>query len=211
VDSPEAFALHLAGHFVKTYQQVSWADVEIGQAAWRRIDVAGRPHATAFESAGDELRRASVTVFRQGHGPRVCGGVSNLLILKTTDSAFVGFVRDKYATLPEVTDRILATELAAEWNFDPPDADYNTAYDRIRRAMLETFARHKSESVQQTLYDMGAAAVAAEPAVHSIHLRMPNKHRVPFDFKPFGLKFENDVFVTTDEPSGEISAHLQRE
>jgi urate oxidase len=211
VDSPESFALHLAAHFVKTYEQVSWVDVEIDQSARGRIDVGGQPHPTAFESTGDHLRSASVTVFRQGHDPRVCGGISNLLILKTTDSAFAGFVRDRYTTLPEVNDRILATRLSAQWNFDPPEADYNAAFARIRRTMLETFARHKSDSVQQTLYDMAAAALAAEPAIHSIHLRMPNKHRIPFDFKPFGLKFENDVFVTTDEPSGEISAHLQRE
>jgi urate oxidase len=211
VDSPESFALHLANHFVKTYEHVSRTDAEIAQSAWRRIDVAGRPHPTAFESAGDELRRAGVTVFRQGRAPRVCGGLGNLLILKTTDSAFTGFVRDRYTTLPEVTDRILATQLSAEWDFDRPEADYNAAFARIRRAMLETFARHESDSVQQTLYAMADAALAAEPAVHAIHLRMPNKHRVPFDFKPLGMEFENDVFVTTDEPSGEISAHVQRE
>jgi urate oxidase len=211
LDSAEAFALHVAEHFVGTYQQVTTADVEIDQSAWRRIDVGGRPHPTAFESAGAEVRQACVTVNRGGHGPRVNGGLAGLLVLKTTDSAFVGFVRDRYTTLPETTDRILATEVSARWTFKAAGANYNATFATVRGALLETFARHDSAAVQQTLYAMGDAALAAAPAVHSIHLRMPNKHRVPFNFKPFGLAFENDVYVTTDEPSGEISATLQRE
>ena len=211
LDSPESFGLHLAGHFASTYAQVKHATVEIAQSPWKRIDVGGRLHPTAFAAAGSETRRAVVTAARAGHGPNVHGGLADLLILKTTDSAFAGFVRDGFTTLPEVEDRILATELSADWGFGRAEADYNAAFDVIRRSLLETFALHRSRSVQQTLYDMAAAALAAEPAIHSIHLRMPNKHRVPFNFKPFGLEFDNDIFITTDEPSGEISAHLQRE
>ena len=210
VDSPESFALHLAGHFVKTYEQVSEVEVEIEQSSWRRIAVAGEPHPTAFVSAGSEIRRALANVVRTGRGPRVQGGLGKLLVLKTTDSAFTGFVRDQYTTLPETADRILATEVSAEWTFASPDADYNSAFASVRRTMLETFARHKSEAVQQTLYAMAEAALEAEQSIGGIRLHMPNKHRVPFNFKPFGLEFENDVFVTTDEPSGEISAAVER-
>jgi urate oxidase len=136
--------------------------------------------------------------------------LGKLLVLKTADSAFTGFVRDQYTTLPEATDRILATEVSATWTFASPDADYNAAFASIRMAMLETFARHKSDAVQQTLYAMAESALSVEPSITGIHLRMPNKHRVPFNFRPFGLEFENDVFVTTNEPSGEISATVER-
>jgi urate oxidase len=210
VDSPESFALHLAGHFVQTYGQVRRAQVEIEQSSWRRIDVAGEPHPTAFVSEGSEVRRATASADRNGKGSHVRGGLGKLLVLKTTDSAFTGFVRDRYTTLPDATDRILATEVSAVWTFGSPGADYNAAFASIRTAMLETFARHKSDAVQQTLYAMAEAALAAEPSITGIRLRMPNKHRVPFNFKPFGLEFENDVYVTTDEPSGEISAVVER-
>jgi urate oxidase len=211
LDSPESFALHLADHFVKTYPQVSVATVSIDQSLWRRIDVGGAAHPTAFESGGAELRQAIATVDRKKNVADIRGKLSDLLVLKTTDSAFTGFVRDQYTTLPETTDRILATKMSAEWTFTNRQADFNAAFSRIRTAMLETFATHKSNAVQQTLFEMGAAALAAEPAIRRITLSMPNKHRVRFNFKAFGLEFNNDIFVTTDEPSGQISASLQRE
>jgi urate oxidase len=211
LDSPESFALYLADHFVNTYSQISAATIHIDQSLWRRINVAGVPHPTAFESGGAELRQAMVTVDRKNSATQIHGMLSELLVLKTTDSAFTGFVRDKYTSLPETTDRILATKMSAEWVFTGRKVDFNAAFLRIRTTMLETFAGHKSDAVQQTLYDMGEAALAAEPSIKGITLRMPNKHRVPFNFKPFGLEFNNDIFVTTDEPSGEIAATLERE
>jgi urate oxidase len=213
VDSPESFALHLAEHFVKTYAQVKRAEVQIEQSAWRRIEVAGHPHPTAFESAGAELRLGSAWADEREAPPRrqVHGGLAKLLVLKTTDSAFSGFVRDQFTTLPETTDRVLATEVSATWKFSDAGAAYNAAFANIRTVLLETFARHKSDAVQQTLYDMGVAALAAEPSISDIQLHMPNKHRVPFNLKPLGMEFENDIFVTTAEPSGEISARIERE
>lgn len=214
VDSPESFAEHLAEHFVQTYPQVSGAEVSIEQSAWQRIEVGGRPYPTAFESGGAELRIGSMYVGRleSPQPPRMRqGGLAKLLVLKTTDSAFTGFVRDQYTTLPETNDRILATEVSAMWTYGNHKANFNGAFATIRRALLETFARHKSVAVQQTLYDMGLAALAAEPSISGIQLLMPNKHRVPFNFKPFGAEFENDIFVTTSEPSGEISALIERD
>jgi urate oxidase len=219
IDSPDAFALHLAEHFVITYPHVQSAHVGIEQHGWRRIEVGGAPHPTAFASAGNEVRRAGASVSRDGHFPRLpsgfpaslTAGLDNLLVLKTTDSAFTGFVRDEYTTLPETTDRILATNVAAGWTYNHPRLDFNAAFDRARATLLTTFANHKSLAVQQTLYDMGDAVLAADPDVFDIHIRMPNKHRVPFNFEPFNKEFANDVYITTDEPSGEISASIQRE
>lgn len=209
LDSPESFALHLAKHFESTYEQVTGAQVEIEQALWNRIMVDGKPHPTAFESAGAELRRAMAR--SEGGKLQIHGGFSNLMVLKTTDSAFVGFVRDEYTSLPETTDRILATKLTARWWFPDVQSEFNLAYSRIREALLTTFANHKSDAVQQTLFEMGKAALAGEPKIPAIELKMPNKHRIPFNFKPFGKEFANDVYVTTDEPSGEIEGFVTRE
>jgi urate oxidase len=65
--------------------------------------------------------------------------------------------------------------------------------------------------VQQTMQAMGEAALKAAKAIHRIHLRLPNKHRIPFNLEPFGLKNENDIFVWTDEPYGDILATVERE
>jgi urate oxidase len=211
IDSPEAFALHVADHFLATYPQVSGAEVNLAQSTWQRISVADKPHPTAFASGGAEVRIAKAAIHRSGTIRRqIQGGLDDLLILKTTDSGFVGFVRDRFTTLPETTDRILATVLSADWTFKGDSADFNRAFARIRTTMLEAFAKHKSVAVQQTLHVMAEAALDVEPAIVDIELHMPNKHRIPFNFKPFGLEFEQDIFITTDEPSGQISAKLQR-
>ena len=169
----------------------------------------GKPHPTAFESGGAELRYAGATNLMGQL--QVYGGFRELLVLKTTDSAFTGFVRDEFTTLPEATDRILATKVSATWWIPDRTADFNAIFSRVRAAMLSTFAKHKSDAVQQTLFDMGTAALAVEPAIASIDLKMPNKHRIPFNFKPFGKEFNNDIYVTTDEPSGEITGYMVRE
>ncbi len=38
-----------------------------------------------------------------------------LQVLKTTQSGYVGFLHDKFTTLPDVADRIVATSVAATW------------------------------------------------------------------------------------------------
>ncbi len=64
--------------------------------------------------------------------------------------------------------------------------------------------------MQHTLHAMGAAALAACPAIDRITLTMPNKHRILVDLKPFGLENANEVFVATDEPHGTITGTLVR-
>ena len=63
--------------------------------------------------AGDE---DWTTVVTRGAGrTSIASGLRGLVVLKTTDSAFSGFPRDEYTTLPEVRDRILATSITATW------------------------------------------------------------------------------------------------
>ncbi|MFT3787984.1 MAG: hypothetical protein QM770_17740 [Tepidisphaeraceae bacterium] len=57
---------------------------------------------------------------------------------------------------------------------------------------------------------LGEAALAACGDIDSIHLELPNQHRIPFNLDPFGLKFESDIFVTTDEPHGLIKGTITR-
>ena len=161
-----------------------------------------------FRSGGGAERR-TCTVTRVRPRRQVTAGIADLLLLKTTDSAFRGFHRDEYTTLPEVDDRILATSLTAEWVYDD-NVDWDDAHASTRRALLETFAGHKSLGVQQTLYAMAEAALAACPAVEQITLTMPNRHRLLVNLAPFGRDNPNEVFVTTDEPFGLITGTLRR-
>ena len=160
--------------------------------------------------AGTSAAPAASGSTREAIGVRA--GIAGLSILKTTDSAFRGFPRDEFTTLPETDDRIFATTLDADWLYRPgPSGDWNAWHAVVCKAMLDVFAGHVSLAVQQTLFAMGQAALEACEAIDKIHLAMPNQHRIPVPLAPFGLPSRNEIFVTTSEPFGLIEATLERD
>lgn len=210
IDSVESFALFMSEHFLnhKQLPHCDSAAINLHESRWSRIDSAAGPHPWAFVSAGNERRCCKVT--RTRGGVRVEGAIDGLVVLKTTDSGFTGFLRDQYTTLPAVADRIFATSITAKWAYATADEDWNAAYHAIRGAIIDTFAAHKSLAVQQTLYAMGEAALAAYPGISQIELQLPNQHRNPVNLEPLGLKNENAIFVTTSEPFGLICGTVTR-
>lgn len=205
----EEFGLILGRHFVNSFPAlVTSARAELEQSLWHRVTTSKGPHPTTFESAGNERRTARVVVTKTG--ATVEGGIRDLLALKSTDSAFVGYLRDRYTTLKETDDRIFATSVAANWKYTGANVDFDRAYCAIRTAMMETFAFHKSLSVQQTLLAMGDAALAAAPEISEIRLSLPNKHYLLVNLEPFGLDNPNQIFVPTSEPHGLIEATITR-
>jgi urate oxidase len=205
----EEFGAALAGHFVEEYPHVRSATVGLAEHPWRRIAVDGLDHPHAFVGGGGETRTTSVT--RRLDGLRVESGLDGLLVLKTTGSGFSGFLRDRHTTLPETTDRILATEVRSRWTYAPGAVvRWDEAHARVRRSMLETFAAHHSLAVQQTLFAIGEAALGACAEVEEITLTLPNRHRILVDLGRFGQTNVNEIFVATDEPFGLITGTLRR-
>lgn len=205
----EEFGIRLARHFVNEFASVYRARVHIEEHAWARISVGGKPHDHAFVRAGSEKRLATVTC--TDDGTWLVGGVSDLVILKSTGSEFRGFVRDRFTTLPEAEDRILATALDARWRYIGADLDWSESFNAIRRLLLETFAVKHSLSLQQTLYAMGEAVLEARPEVAEVRMSMPNKHHFAVDLSPFGLTNENEVFYAADRPYGLIEGTVTRD
>jgi urate oxidase len=76
--------------------------------------------------------------------------------------------------------------------------------------MLKVFAKNFSPSVQVTLFEMGGAALKVAPEISQIHLAMPNKHNLLINLSPFGLENQNELFVPTDEPHGQIEGTVTR-
>jgi urate oxidase len=209
--SAEEFAILLTRHFPRTYDHVRSAFASVEQTTWNRIPVNGHPHDHAFICGGPEKRFASAVHLQTGEPIGISGGISDLLVLKTTNSAFKDFVTDRYRTLKDTDDRIFATTISANWDYQDATADFATAHEKIRTALLEVFATHMSYAVQQTMYEMAKAALAACPQITKIDLQCPNKHRIPFNLQPFGLENKNEIFVWTDEPFGNITATVKRE
>jgi urate oxidase len=206
-DDIEDFGLALSDHLLHADPHVASVRVELAEHLWERIEAAGAPHPHAFRRAGTERRTAMVT--RTTDTVRVIAGVEDLVVMKTAKSAFEGFPRDRYTTLKETADRLLATALRATWRYSRPYVPFGPLWSEVRRVLLETFADHDSRSVQHTLYAMGEAVLETLD-VEEIHLTMPNRHHIPVDLTPFGLENRNEIFVATTEPYGLIEATLRR-
>lgn len=203
-DSIEKLAEGLANHFLGLLPQVSDVKIEIEQVPWQVMDGA----TSAFVQIGLERRTSRVQASRIG--ATFISGIQGLQILKTADSGFSGFLKDELTTLAETDDRLLGTVLDAEWNYGQGEIAFNDSHSTVRKILLDTFARHRSLSVQQTLFAMGEAVLAQVDAVTAINLIMPNKHCILFDLSRFGLDNANQIFVPIDEPSGYIQARVVR-
>jgi urate oxidase len=199
----EDFAMRLARHFVSEFASVYRARVHVEEHPWHRI------HDQAFVLAGAEKRLATVTC--TDDGTWVVSGLSDLVVMKSGGSEFHGFLKDRYTTLPETTDRILATAVVARWRYAGADVDWKSSFAEIRRRLLDTFASQHSLSLQQTLYAMGEAVLQARPEVAEIRMSMPNKHHFAVDLTPFGMANENEVFYAADRPYGLIEGTVMRD
>ncbi|MEU4688444.1 factor-independent urate hydroxylase [Actinoplanes sp. NPDC023714] len=203
VGEPEDFALLLAGWFVGSQDQVDRATVSIESFAWDRLG----PH--SFARRGDCTRTTTVTV--TATTTQVVSGLTGLVLLNTTDSEFHGFVRDGYTTLPETTDRILATAVDAKWRHSGDTGDFGQSYEKAVEALKSGFVGTYSFSLQQTLMAMGSRVLTERPEIAEVRLALPNKHHYLVDLSPFDLTNENEVFIAGDRPYGLIEGSVVRD
>src|SRR4051812_13611161 len=209
IGTPEQFAVRLARHFAGSYDWISGARVAVESYGWDRIAVGGRPHDHAFSRNGGEVRTAVVTV--AGDDVHVLAGLSDLVVLKTTGSEFWGFPRDRYTTLAETRDRILATAVTARWRYTTTDLDFADSFTGIRGTLLETFAATHSLALQQTLYAMGEAVLERFLDVAEVRLSMPNRHHFLQDLSAYGLDNPDVVYHADDRPYGLIEGTVERD
>ncbi len=137
-------------------------------------------------------------------------GVDGFTFMKSTASGWTNYVMDDWTTLRETRDRMAATSMSASWLWSGEPADYPGTNATILRTMLEVFATTYSEGVQDSLYRMGEAALAAAPEIAEVRMSCPNKHYLPIDLAPFGMSADNLVFTPTDEPHGQIECTVGR-
>ncbi|MEZ0578347.1 factor-independent urate hydroxylase [Nocardioides sp. MH1] len=204
VTSPEAFLLVLADHWsAQPWVTGTWFAAE--SYAWERLPANGH----SFVRAAQETR----TAWLQSYGDErfVLGGLTDLVVLKSTGSEFHGFPRDRFTTLAGTDDRILATSVTATWRYASTEVDWDTAYATVRAAMTGAFAATHSLALQQTIHAMASAALDACPEVVEIRIACPNKHHFLVDLAPFGLDNPGEVFFAADRPYGLISATLTRD
>jgi urate oxidase len=206
----EDFALELADFLLQRNPQVERTQIDIAATRWEHALVQGKPHPSAFIRGTSEAQTTTVTCVRSGP-PSVASGIENLVILKTANSGFEGFLHDSLTTLPETADRLFGTSMRAQWAYQSPALPFDALRTKLCAALIEAFAEHDSKSVQHTLYAMAEAALNASPEIQDIELAMPNKHCLLVDLSRFGQTNPNEIFVPTDEPYGNITARIRRQ
>ena len=216
IDSAEQFGIHLARHFVTSQEPILKARIRIEEYSWARIEAAGEGE-HSFARQGQETRLTQITY--DGSSWEVISGLKDLVVMNTTDSEFWGYVKDKYTTLPEAYDRVLATQVSARWRFNWSDdaqemPDWEESYEQTRKHLLAAFAETYSLSLQQTLFQMGARIIEQRDEIDEVRFALPNKHHFLVDLKPFGLKndtADGAVYFAADRPYGLIEGTILRD
>ncbi|MFF2363315.1 factor-independent urate hydroxylase [Streptomyces sp. NPDC058122] len=222
IESAERFGIHLARHFVTGQEPIHRARVRIEEYAWERIEA---PDAAPRAAGADEPRHSFVRrnqetrvtqITYDGEIWEVVSGLKDLVVMNSTNSEFWGYVKDRYTTLPEAYDRILATQVSSRWRFnwtgdEETMPDWDKSYDEARKHMLQAFADTYSLSLQQTLYAMGARIIDHRDEIDEVRFSLPNKHHFLVDLTPFGLENDNEVYLAADRPYGLIEATVLRD
>jgi urate oxidase len=206
----EDFARELSEFILARNPQVASARVAIASTPWEHAVVDGKPYPSTFIRGSGESQTTVVTCV-QGGAVSVTSGFENLVLLKTANSGFEGFLRDSLTTLPETADRLFGTAVRAQWKYPSAALPFEQLRGKLRNTLIHAFAQHDSKSVQHTLYAMGQAALEAAPEILDVELAMPNKHCLLVDLSRFGQTNPNEIFVPTEEPYGNIVARVCRE
>ncbi|KAI1455008.1 uricase [Annulohypoxylon moriforme] len=221
VNPPELYASILGQHFLDTYAHISAANVNVVVKRWTRMVIDGKEHPHSFYRDGEETRNVEARITR--HGIEITSGIAGLLVLKSTGSAFHGFVRDEFTTLQETWDRILSTDVDANWKWNTlPNvaavekqvAQFDKAWEDARKITMKTFAEEDSPSVQNTMYKMSEQILDAAPETKSVTYALPNKHYFEVDLSWHkGLKNtgkDAEVFAPQTNPNGLIKVEVSR-
>ena len=206
----EPFGLRLVRHFLHEHPQISRVTVTISGPAWEPIETDGSPHPHAFCRRSGEARVAEAS--GTSEDVTIASGIEGLAVTKTAGSRFEGFAKDRFTTLADETDRVLATEIHARWTYRGGDSevDYDECWEAARQALLERFASHESASLQQTLHTLADAVLESCDPIADIRISMPNRHCLFVDLASFGLENDGEIFMPTETPYGLIEARVAR-
>lgn len=156
----EAFCGFLASKFLARYPQTEGVQVRAAEIPYDGIG-AFVPRVIERATARVEMTRGTVIEARSG--------IVGFKLLRLGGSAFAGFVRDEYTTLPETTDRPLHMWLDVEWSAGEP------ATEVVRGIVHEVFRSFESGSIQQVIYQIGTKVLADCPQVTEIRLEANNR------------------------------------
>ncbi|XP_056893173.1 uricase [Takifugu flavidus] len=215
VQTIEQFSLDICHHFLTSFNHVLRARVYMEEAPWRRLEKNGAEHVHAFIHSPEACRFCDVEQNLNGV-PVVHSGLKDMTLLKTTQSGFEGFLKDRFTTLQETRDRCFCTSVYSRWRYNQiRNVDFNAAWKCAKATIVEKFSGpydrgEFSPSVQKTLYDSQVLILQRVPEVEEIEIVMPNQHYFTIDMTKMGIVNKDEVLLPLDNPSGNITGTLRR-
>jgi urate oxidase len=175
-DNLEWYCHFLAVKFLIRYPQAEGAQVSATEIPYSAM--AGS--SLAFAPAGLVCANAMIEIARQGDELKVVetkSGIGGFRLLRLKGSAFTGFVRDEYTTLPDIHDRPLHMWLDLDWTFTDPEIACGgaTVTPQVRAIVESVFAGFESGSIQQIIYQIGQKVLKELPDIAEVHLEANNR------------------------------------
>jgi len=168
----EAYCRFLAVKFTGKYPQVEGAQISATEIPYAAIP----GQREAFRPAGPEKLTARIEMQR-GAMVEAISGIAGFRMLRLGGSAFFGFVRDEYTTLPEIRNRPLNMWLDVEWSYtDTEDAfSGGRVPAMVREIVYSDFGSFESGSIQEIIYKIGTRVLADIACIAEIHLEANNR------------------------------------
>jgi urate oxidase len=162
----------LGEKFLDKYRQVEGVQVSAVEIPYAGL-AGGK---MAFAPAGPERATARIEIDREGF-VEVASGIRGFKLLRLGGSAFHGFVRDEYTTLPDIANRPLHMWLDLEWTYTSSSIGFSSGAvtASVRQIVRDVFNSFESGSIQQVIYQIGTKMLADIPAIAEVHLEANNR------------------------------------
>jgi urate oxidase len=164
----ESYCRFLAEKFLATYPQTGGVQVRAEEIPYQGE--------TTYVPAGPERAAASVELTADGIAD-VRSGIRGFKLLRLGGSAFYGFVRDQYTTLPEIHNRPLHMWLDLEWLYGRPEAAFQCGKitGQVREVVMAVFRGFESGSIQQVIYQIGSQLLNDISDISEVRLEANNR------------------------------------
>jgi len=168
----EDYCRFLGAKFLGLYPQVEGVQVSATEIPYSPFSEASK----AFTPSGPERLSARIELNRAGV-VEIASGIRGFRMLRLGGSAFYGFVRDQYTTLPDIHNRPLHMWLDLEWQYSNPESAFSAGRIpcAIRSIVRQVFESFESGSIQQIIYQTGVKILEEIPEISEIHLEANNR------------------------------------
>lgn len=192
----------LGSKFLETYRHVEGVQVSANEVPYDAIE-----GSVAFAPGGPERATARVELGRD-RTIEAMAGIRGFRLLRLGGSAFEGFIRDQYTTLPEIRNRPLHMWLDLEWQYVNAGSAFgrNGVTARTREIVHDVFRTFESGSIQQVIYRMGTRLLEEIPSIAEVHLEANNRTWLPVAERGDEL----GVYMEPPPPYGCLGLRLKR-